>query len=1354
MSTTTPTTTTSSQILQQTRTFITEILSESALRLEIISNIRRKINKKSTLNSLNNAADALENAISSTNSTTTRYSFLRLSDKIIQSFRENNHNSFSLFLQSLIYSLRHQHVDAAISILDVFYTDPLLARTEISPSIFENLFLFYLIPVIQFLNEQKTRILPSQDFQFSNSTRNIQRLRSISTSVSGTRTLSRMSEEQRLKLKRVEKEYEQVLNENCKNLVLYFKEILKNRDQGNAELGSDPPPPVIVLINKKIEEDDANSEDGDPKGKVRTDEEIGFGYGRYNPIWAERGDERSLEFYSRSNSATTSTSTSPIIYPQRVSAQFFTNQITISRLNSFNKGDLESNPSLDYDSSSSSSESEQELEENNRKQTLFEENKIELQKQKQPMVDTSSCSSSPVMEGDSSPGSGEKHTPPKDFVCPITSNIFVDPVTLETGQTYERKAIQEWVERGNSTCPITRQKLQSTQLPKTNYVLKRLIASWQEKNPRPIHIQPSNSISKPDQIVLDPMKSLLSPTSVISQANIDGTISELPLAIDHLCMSEILSESEAAVLQIERFWCGAEKDFDIQNMLSKPAVINGFVEILFNSVDPKVLRTTVFLLTELGSRDKNVIQTLTRVDSDVDCIVALFKKGLTEAVVLIYMLRPSTASLFEMGVLESLVTVVQQKEEDMFELYLKPKTASVLLLGQILRKGEESNESSTVVQSIFSSNAVESVVERLQAEQAEERISAVRILLRCMLEDGKCRNVIADKAELAPILESFIGASDGEKFEIVHFLSELVKLNRRTFNEQLLHIIKDEGAFSMMHTLLIYLQSANQNQSPIVAGLLLQLDILVEPRKMSIYREEAIDVLISCLKNVEFPRSQIAAASTIVSLQGRFSYSGKPLARTVLLKYAGVDKKCTNFRRTELYSQTLSASEDNLEDEHAADEWERKMAFVLVSHEFGLLFEALAEGLESKYAEVASACFVAATWLTYMLAILPNTGIRGAARSCLLKHFVSIFKSTRDTEDKALALLSLRSFSHDPEGLEELTLHMKDIFKGIRELKKTSTIAAEMLKVFAKGQDSRTQDIWTHKELIQVDCSSNGEVSSIVCFNDQIFSGHSDGTLKVWSGKGKHLRLSQESREHSKAVTSMTVLSSGERLYTGSLDKTIRVWSIGNDAIHCIQVHDVKEQVNSICVANTISCFIPNGAGVKVHSWNGETKLLNPNKYVKCLKLVHGKLYCGCSDGSIQEIDLATGTISTIQTGTRKLLAKATPIYALQVRDGFIYSASSRLDGAAVKIWSTSNFSVVGSLPSNMDIRSMAISSELIYLGCKTGTVEIWCKEKHTRVESLQTGTNTKIISMAIDSDEELLVLGTSDGKIQVWGMT
>lgn len=73
--------------------------------------------------------------------------------------------------------------------------------------------------------------------------------------------------------------------------------------------------------------------------------------------------------------------------------------------------------------------------------------------------------------------------PPKDFVCPITGQIFCDPVTLETGQTYERKAIQEWLRTGNTTCPIMRQPLSINMLPKTNYVLKRFITSWKQQNP-------------------------------------------------------------------------------------------------------------------------------------------------------------------------------------------------------------------------------------------------------------------------------------------------------------------------------------------------------------------------------------------------------------------------------------------------------------------------------------------------------------------------------------------------------------------------------------------------------------------------------------------------------------------------------------------------------------------------------------------------------------------------------------------------------------------------------------------------------------------------------------------------------
>lgn len=84
------------------------------------------------------------------------------------------------------------------------------------------------------------------------------------------------------------------------------------------------------------------------------------------------------------------------------------------------------------------------------------------------------------------------------------------------------------------------------------------------------------------------------------------------------------------------------------------------------------------------------------------------------------------------------------------------------------------------------------------------------------------------------------------------------------------------------------------------------------------------------------------------------------------------------------------------------------------------------------------------------------------------------------------------------------------------------------------------------------------------------------------------------------------------------------------------------------------------------------------------------------------------------------------------------------------KIWSASNYNIVGSVPSTLEVRSMAVSSDLIYLGCKGGIVEVWCRKKLDRKETLQTGTNGKILCMSLDSDEEVLVTGTSDGRIQV----
>lgn len=67
---------------------------------------------------------------------------------------------------------------------------------------------------------------------------------------------------------------------------------------------------------------------------------------------------------------------------------------------------------------------------------------------------------------------------PPYFLCPIALDIMKDPVTVTTGITYDRESIEKWLfSQKNSTCPVTKQPLQTLELT-PNITLRRLIQAW------------------------------------------------------------------------------------------------------------------------------------------------------------------------------------------------------------------------------------------------------------------------------------------------------------------------------------------------------------------------------------------------------------------------------------------------------------------------------------------------------------------------------------------------------------------------------------------------------------------------------------------------------------------------------------------------------------------------------------------------------------------------------------------------------------------------------------------------------------------------------------------------------------
>ncbi|KAK1309758.1 U-box domain-containing protein 18 [Acorus calamus] len=72
----------------------------------------------------------------------------------------------------------------------------------------------------------------------------------------------------------------------------------------------------------------------------------------------------------------------------------------------------------------------------------------------------------------------------EDLQCPISLELMLDPVTVSTGQTYDRASIKQWMRAGNLTCPVTGERLASTDLV-PNLALKNLIRQFYPKSSKP-----------------------------------------------------------------------------------------------------------------------------------------------------------------------------------------------------------------------------------------------------------------------------------------------------------------------------------------------------------------------------------------------------------------------------------------------------------------------------------------------------------------------------------------------------------------------------------------------------------------------------------------------------------------------------------------------------------------------------------------------------------------------------------------------------------------------------------------------------------------------------------------------------
>ena len=66
---------------------------------------------------------------------------------------------------------------------------------------------------------------------------------------------------------------------------------------------------------------------------------------------------------------------------------------------------------------------------------------------------------------------------PKEFVCPITQELMVDPVIAEDGFSYERISMERWFSTGKTRSPVTSERMEGQSLT-PNKVMKAMIQNY------------------------------------------------------------------------------------------------------------------------------------------------------------------------------------------------------------------------------------------------------------------------------------------------------------------------------------------------------------------------------------------------------------------------------------------------------------------------------------------------------------------------------------------------------------------------------------------------------------------------------------------------------------------------------------------------------------------------------------------------------------------------------------------------------------------------------------------------------------------------------------------------------------